>query len=824
MVARIKGTELETLPFDITEAHTTLLQLHHDYAGINAECTPVEGAIKIVFQHYAPGFAAVLLVNQTSKVTIDYSQKDANVERLKLEPGYSTMYTWQDPTGKRELIWSYEGKDFKDELIKDGIGEIALTTDSRLYWVSFLSGTQRVLLFTEDLVVATDAQQAGELERVEQEINVSLQGLGISLINNIQHKEIAYMAVSSSGVIWEKQRRKRYRPLKMKYSLALEDGFQHYLSDIAVAGRNKVDGHRVLDNKLEVDFSQNPMKLLKPHKTLIRRSFHYGFWVRYRVSAHQTQLHLRVHRLQLDNQLPGAIFPIVLAPILPPKTVAVESAPKPFTELSVLIRKTDYSSVLQFKYCRLLVQEFSVKIDQGFLGAMLGLFSSGEVTDNQLHSAFLRDCEMVNQSLMEDTIQSTTYGIRNFYDELHCSPIKVHLSFSMYGGDDSGDKKPQIQWHVLNLFLQSVGIVLTDIQDVIFKLGYFERKHTFYTQAQLTSEIARHYSQQAIKQMYVLVLGLDVLGNPFGVIRGLAEGIEDLFYEPYQGAIQGPEEFAEGLAIGVKSMLGHAVGGAAGAVSRITGALGKGIATLTMDEEYQKKRREAINKRPADMKEGFARGGHGLVMGVFHGVTGIVTKPVEGARQEGVGGFFKGVGKGLIGVFTRPASGVVDFASNSFDGIRRLAELSDEVQRLRPARYFQPDGIVRSYVYREAEGNQILQDAGKGRFACEHYIGHLSSMADGRAVLMVTDKRIIFISKGDVFGHWDCDWDYSWDQLKEAPILTPKGIQILLKEKQKKLIGSSTLGKMISVLDKDRKYAELLVSKMRITLNAVMCK
>ena len=68
------------------------------------------------------------------------------------------------------------------------------------------------------------------------------------------------------------------------------------------------------------------------------------------------------------------------------------------------------------------------------------------------------------------------------------------------------------------------------------------------------------FNYQALKQMYVLVLGLDVLGNPFGVIRGLATGIEDLFYEPYQGAIQGPEEFAEGLAIGVKSMLGHAVG------------------------------------------------------------------------------------------------------------------------------------------------------------------------------------------------------------------------------------------------------------------------
>ncbi len=66
------------------------------------------------------------------------------------------------------------------------------------------------------------------------------------------------------------------------------------------------------------------------------------------------------------------------------------------------------------------------------------------------------------------------------------------------------------------------------------RLGFFERKHGFYNKTQLTGEIARHYSQQAIKQMYVLVLGLDVLGNPFGVIRGIATGIEDLFYEPYQ--------------------------------------------------------------------------------------------------------------------------------------------------------------------------------------------------------------------------------------------------------------------------------------------------
>ena len=95
------------------------------------------------------------------------------------------------------------------------------------------------------------------------------------------------------------------------------------------------------------------------------------------------------------------------------------------------------------------------------------------------------------------------------------------------------------------------------------------------TNQQLISEATNHYTGQAIKQLYVLVLGLDVIGNPYGLVVGTMKGIEDLFYEPFQGAIQGPGEFAEGLLLGVRSMLGHTVGGMAGAVSKITGAMGK---------------------------------------------------------------------------------------------------------------------------------------------------------------------------------------------------------------------------------------------------------
>lgn len=62
---------------------------------------------------------------------------------------------------------------------------------------------------------------------------------------------------------------------------------------------------------------------------------------------------------------------------------------------------------------------------------------------------------------------------------------------------------------------------------------------------------------QFLKQMYVLVLGLDVLGNPFGLIRGLSEGVEAFFYEPFQ--VQKKHflilDFTEGLAAMVLLLL-----------------------------------------------------------------------------------------------------------------------------------------------------------------------------------------------------------------------------------------------------------------------------
>ena len=52
-------------------------------------------------------------------------------------------------------------------------------------------------------------------------------------------------------------------------------------------------------------------------------------------------------------------------------------------------------------------------------------------------------------------------------------------------------------------------------------------------------------------------------------------------------------------------------------------------------------------------------------------MTGVVIKPVMGAKQGGASGFVKGLSKGILGLVVRPAGGIIDFASTSLDVIKR---------------------------------------------------------------------------------------------------------------------------------------------------------
>ncbi|TKS65052.1 Vacuolar protein sorting-associated protein 13C [Collichthys lucidus] len=344
--------------------------------------------------------------------------------------------------------------------------------------------------------------------------------------------------------------------------------------------------------------------------------------------------------------------------------------------------------------------------DQGFLGAMLAVFTpaADPQTDRQKVEQGIsspdKDLQLLQSDLTEASLSDTS-GL-SFFEHFHISPIKSVCGSS---GEDSDQEMAAVQ--DFNLLLKSIGATLTDVDDIIFKLAFFEVKYQFYSREKLMWAVVRHYTEQFLKQMYVLVLGLDVLGNPFGLIRGLSEGVEAFFYEPFQGAVQGPEEFAEGFVIGVRSLLGHTVGGAAGMVSKITGSVGKGLAAITMDKEYQQKRREEMNRPPKDFGESLAKGGKGLLKESWAELLALSPNLWRGRRRR-ERWFFKGIGKGLVVWSLGRQAALWTWPAAHFQGIQRAAESTEEVTKLRPVRLIREDGIIRPYDLTESQGFDLF--------------------------------------------------------------------------------------------------------------------
>ena len=259
----------------------------------------------------------------------------------------------------------------------------------------------------------------------------------------------------------------------------------------------------------------------------IQRYFQPGVWVALNSSPFQSQIHAKINRIQLDNQLTDCIFPVVLAPIPPPKTLAKTIHFKPIIEISIVERVVPHSNVKQYKYAKMLMQEFHFKVDLVFLMAIAELFTN-TVDDDREAKLFKDDVNSIERPLSDLVQIQSQQQQKNFYDNLHLGPMKVHLSFSMAGVDTT------VLPGILSKLVQGVGVTLTDVNDVVIRLAFFEREYRFFTQNQLVSEITSHYTGQALKQIYVLVLGLDVLGNPYGLVVGIKKGVEDLFYEPFQ--------------------------------------------------------------------------------------------------------------------------------------------------------------------------------------------------------------------------------------------------------------------------------------------------
>ncbi|XP_065179589.1 intermembrane lipid transfer protein VPS13C-like [Sycon ciliatum] len=754
-IVRVKPGGAEGYLKDVNFSKSGLTLLKVDNSNVLIVSVDVSNAVTVItIENYFSGAAPGRIENFCKDTTFTLQQKDDDAV-TQLGPGSECLFVWNNPTGKRELVWSTTNEkgtySLTEDLMENNRGEFDSPggeefngRPGKIYWVSLIDGLQRVLLFTPNKYVADQAYESDLVERVNQDFSIELPGVGLSLVNNSTSTEILYMAITSSGAIWQVLRSKDKNGQEKWKTLTMSECLRVEKIHDGVAPDKERDGDFV------VEWLGKELYMTKPHKGLLRRSFHQGVSLRLTHSDHQTKLHASINKVQIDNQLRDAGYPGVFYPMAPPKTVALQSAPKPFIEFSFMQNISEDGTAKQIKYMVLLIQAMHVKVDIGFVMAILNVFAKDMDPDRRT-AQVKNTMEMLTGGLSETAaVQAVQKDTRTFYDYVHLSPLKMTISFSLHAADkvlvDSRD--PHVE--LLVSLLHSIGVTLSEATDIQLKLAFFEVDSEVMTQGQLTKIIVNHYKTQGINQLYVFVLGLDVLGNPFGLVRGFKDGLVDLFYEPYQGAVQGPEEFAQGLLLGGRSFVGASVGGIFGAVGKIAGAVGGGIARLTLDQKFIEERR----RRQGELKDaasGLVQGGKSLGWGLFDGITGIVRKPVEGALAEGAEGFFKGVGKGLIGVVARPVGGVIDFAGSTFEGIKKQIELADDKWvRLRARRFLLPDGAVTPFSSSLSFGNMILAaivcsddvPLPIGDFQFQQLV---SNTKDSQYILLATSRYVILV-------------------------------------------------------------------------------
>lgn len=226
-----------------------------------------------------------------------------------------------------------------------------------------------------------------------------------------------------------------------------------------------------------------------------------------------------------------------------------------------------------------------------------------------------------------------------------------------------------------------------------------------------------------------------------------------------------------------------------GVTSSTLASLSKGFAELSTDGQFlQLRSKQVWSRRITGVGDGIMQGTEALAQGVAFGVSGVVRKPVQSARENGLLGLAHGLGRALLGFIVQPVSGALDFFSLTVDGIGASCSRCLEVftnkanlQRIRNPRAIHADGILREYSELEAAGQMILYLAEASRqFGCteifkepskfawsDYYEAHFIVLQ--QRIVLVTNKRVMLLQclAPDKMDKKPCKilWDVPWEEL-----------------------------------------------------------
>ncbi|KAK9864527.1 hypothetical protein WJX84_002714 [Apatococcus fuscideae] len=244
--------------------------------------------------------------------------------------------------------------------------------------------------------------------------------------------------------------------------------------------------------------------------------------------------------------------------------------------------------------------------------------------------------------------------------------------------------------------------------------------------------------------------------------------LRSLFLKHVIGLIQGQ---LVGIAFGFIRSFGVFSG-----ASGVLGAISAGLAGVAFDKDFASEQSQQRQERSiAGVGEGLKEGGGAFGRSLLSGFTGLVNKPLAGARRDGVQGFVQGVGRGIIGAAAQPVSGAFEFMSSTFEGIDAVKDQlvgrikpSDLYKRNRLPRAIGGDGRLQPFSRSDGSERQArLEELGQAllrraqdasgvglmavkrrlrtRYSADAYEEHML-LPDNDQVVMLTNRAFMLLS------------------------------------------------------------------------------
>ncbi|CAI5730982.1 unnamed protein product [Hyaloperonospora brassicae] len=365
-----------------------------------------------------------------------------------------------------------------------------------------------------------------------------------------------------------------------------------------------------------------------------------------------------------------------------------------------------------------------------------------------------------------------------YFEEFHIDPIHAMVSFSF--GDSAGaivdgnlsplpyaaastDPSSARESSVvtvgpLRLILSAIGTSLTKVANAPFRLKALHIRNSFVQPDALATRLASHYQSEALRQAYVILGSVDVLGNPMIAWKNLRGGFREFISEPAHGLSQrSPQAFAFGVWRGSLSLVRTSVYTFLDFHTRILKAFSLGLS-------------EACLK--LDDYTGYPATRH-IFQGLVQGVSGMVVAPIHSFEENGAQGILPGLVAGVFGVVLKPLLGISLAVSTTAATLRDAVDpnIKAVLVHVRPPRHIDlRTKKLKVYSYVESLGEEIVGKIRGGRYRGDGYLGHVDLKATHQSVL-VTRKRVLFLTVKDAASTQTAKYDVVWELLAEEIVM-----------------------------------------------------